>query len=166
MFTKLLAPHLIIPFVAKTLGVPTGPLQQLIGQAEKDVAATSGTQLAVVPALSAMMDGDFSWIRELYDNVLANEALRPGIASVAARWLEQHDTDHIAIKAMGFVSDLPLHGMGRDFDSVESFLLEGFFPLLDEFFSPRDNCPLCEGPLQSVAPTLLLCADCGQYKDN
>lgn len=166
MFKKLLAPHLLLPFVARTLGVPTEPLQHLISQAEKDVDATSGTRLAVVPALSAMMDGDFSCLRELYDSVLANEALRPGIAAVAAQWLEQHDTEHIALKAMGFVSDLPLHGMGRDFDSVESFLLEGFFPLLDEVFSSRNDCPLCEGPLQSVAPTLLLCTDCGHYKDN
>lgn len=165
MFMKLLNPTLLIPVVAKTIGVPPAPLQLLIKSAQRDLEPVAGDDFALVPAISSVMDGDFSAFRMMYDKFIADPKMRPGLAYVAAKWLEQNDTEHIAMKAMGFISDLPLVHMGRDFDSVESFLLEGFFPLLDEAFSSSSNCPQCGGILQEVISELLQCNDCGHYKD-
>lgn len=165
MFLKLLNRNTIVPFAASTIGADPRALQALIDAAGRDLAPVAGPDFSPVSAALSLVRGDLSPLRTLYDQVLSVRELRPGIAKVAAEWLKMNDTQGIALSAMSFVAKLPVLHMDQEFDSVESFLLEGLLPLLDEVFSSPPNCPICDGEFYDLNDELLCCSDCGHYKD-
>lgn len=165
MFAHLFNAKAALPLAAKVLGVSPGALEQLAASATSALNPHAGPSFAMVPTVMALVKGDVTPLRSLYHSVLSVPALRPAIAASAAEWLEANDPDHIAMKAMGYVSDLPVVHLGRDFSSVEEFLSDGLFPLMDEVFkNPPDRCE-CGGHLSPVTPTLVVCDECETYKD-
>lgn len=165
MLASLFNARAAIPLAAKFLGVSPGALEQLSASASAALNPHAGPSFSMVPTLLALVKGDVTPLRSLYDSVLAVPALRPAIAASAAEWLEENDKEHIAMKAMGYASDLPLMHLGRDFSSVEEFLTDGLFPLMDEAFKTPTGCHVCGGHLSAFAPGLMVCDDCETYKD-
>ncbi|AAG00435.1 P12 morphogenetic protein [Pseudomonas phage phi13] len=164
MLARLFNASAAIPIAAKMLGVTPDALSQLAASATGALSPHAGPGFSVVPMVMALAKGDLTPLRALYENVLSVKAARPAIASAITEWLEQNDTDHIAMKAMGYVADLPLQHLGRDFSSVEEFLTDGLFPLMDTALAPPTVCH-CGGHLSVLSPTLLVCDECETYKD-
>lgn len=165
MFAHLFNAKAALPLAAKVLGVPSSALEQLSASATAVLAPHAGSSFSMVPTVLALIKGDVSPLRSLYDSVLSVPALRPALAASTAEWLEANDPEHIAMKAMGYASDLPIKHLGRDFSSVEEFMTDGLFPLMDEVFKTQPVCHVCGGHLSPVAPGVAVCDDCETYKD-
>lgn len=165
MLAHLFNAKAALPLAAKVLGVPSSALEQLSASASAMLAPHAGPQFSMVPTVLSLIKGDVTPLRSLYDSVLSAPALRPALAASAAEWLEANDPEHIAMKAMGYASDLPVIHLGRDFSSVEEFLTDGLFPLMDEVFKTQNVCHICGGKLSPVAPGIAVCDDCETYKD-
>lgn len=165
MFAHLFNAKAALPLAAKVLGVPSSALEQLSASATAALSPHAGPAFSMVPTLLALVKGDVTPLRSLYDSVLSVPALRPAIAASAAEWLEVNDSEHIAMRAMGYASDLPVVHLGRDFSSVEEFLTDGLFPLMDEVFKTQPACHECGGHLSPFAPGIAVCDVCETYKD-
>lgn len=164
MFARLFNAEAAIPMAAKLLGVSPDALKQFAVGATGALSPHAGPSFSMLPTVLSLVKGDITPLRALYDNVLSVPALRPAVASSVTKWLQENDRDHVAMKAMGYVADLPLQHLGRDFSSVEEFLSDGLFPLMDEVFK-TPPCHVCGGQFSLLCPGVLVCDTCETYKD-
>lgn len=163
MLLSLISPKAAVAMVARQAGIPAEAMSSFLARVELATAALIGEKTSIAEVAHGALSGKVDAAKRLYETVLADKASWPFVAKAAAEWLKHNDHDGVAIKAMATVSELPLKYVGGDFDSVESFLESGVFPLLEEKLGREPSC--CSVPMMKVVEGVYFCGECHQHKD-
>lgn len=163
MLVKLLSPKAAIALAASQLGVEPAILSAFGEKVQAAIYPRAGESFDLVSSALSVAGGNYGPLRSLYDSLLADKGARPLVAQVVANWLKEHDSDGIALKMLGVLNKMPLKHMGNPVSSVEEFLEQGLFPLLDDVFVVDLTC--CGEGMQIIAPELAFCELCETYKD-
>lgn len=163
MLLSLISPKAAVAMIARQAGIPAEAMSSFLARVELATAALTGEKTSVAEMAHGALTGKVQAAKRLYETVLADKSSWPFVAKAAAEWLKHNDPDGIALKAMATLSELPLKYVGGDFDSVESFLEGGVFPLLEEKLGKEPSC--CSVPMTVVVEGVYYCDVCHQHKD-
>lgn len=163
MLVKLLSPKAAIALAASQLGVDPAILSAFGEKVQAAIYPRAGESFDLVSSALSVAGGNYASVRVLYDTLLADKGARPLVAQVVANWLKEHDSEGIALKMLAALNKMPLRHMGNPVSSVEEFLEQGLFPLLDDVFVVDLTC--CGEGMRLIAPELAFCELCETYKD-
>lgn len=164
MLVKLLSPKAAVALAASQLGVEPAILSAFGEKVQSAIYPRAGESFDLASSALSVAGGNYAPLRALYDSLLADKGSRPLVAQFVASWLKQNDTEGLALKMLGMLNKMPLRHMGNPASSVEEFLEQGLFPLLDDVFVVDLSCS-CGQEMRLIAPELAFCELCETYKD-
>lgn len=161
---SMLDPTALLSMLSSILGVPKEALAMFATRASADLQESSGIAVPRDSLVRQLASGDLSLLKSLYSTLVGTPAMWPTVSTAAAEWLRVNDANGIAMAVLQNASKLPFKGFEGEFKTVQEFLQNGVFPMLQE--ASVKACDHCGLPVSHYQPDVLTqCEACGYYQE-